>query len=106
MGWYALFKEAAHMNKKLGWLLRPGAGIFFVFLMGFAVAAGLMQYYVLAGITLGQIRNDRLLYGIIHNGIQFFSVEVMLSYAVSNLIACILPYLTDNEGVLLLFSDG
>ena len=40
------------MNKKLGWLLRPGAGIFFVFLMGFAVAAGLMQYYVLAGVEL------------------------------------------------------
>ena len=41
------------MNKKLGWLLRPGAGILFVFLMGFAVAAGLMQYYVLAGVELG-----------------------------------------------------
>ena len=41
------------MNKKLGWLLRPGAGILFVFLMGFAVAAGLMQYYILAGVELG-----------------------------------------------------
>ena len=41
------------MNKKLWRLLRPGAGIFFVFLMGFAVAAGLMQYYLLAGVELG-----------------------------------------------------
>jgi len=41
------------MNKRLGWLLRPGAGIFFVFLMGFAVAAGLMENFILAGAELG-----------------------------------------------------
>ena len=41
------------MNKKLGRLLRPGAGVFFVFLMGFALAAGLMQQYLLAGIEIG-----------------------------------------------------
>ena len=41
------------MNKRLGWLLRPGAGIFFVFLMGFAVAAGLMEQFVLAAAELG-----------------------------------------------------
>ena len=41
------------MNKKLGWLLRPSAGSFLVFLMGFAAAAALMQYYVLAGVELG-----------------------------------------------------
>ncbi len=41
------------MNKKLGRLLRPDAGLFFVFLMAFAVAAGLMQYYVLAFAELG-----------------------------------------------------
>ncbi|MBQ6851942.1 MAG: DHH family phosphoesterase [Oscillospiraceae bacterium] len=41
------------MNKRLGRLLRPGAGFFFAFLIGFAAAAGLMQYYVLAGVELG-----------------------------------------------------
>ncbi len=41
------------MNKKLGWMLRPGAGIFFTFLIGFAGAAGLMQYYLLALMELG-----------------------------------------------------
>ncbi len=40
------------MNKKLNWLLRPGAGIFFIFLMAFCVAAGLMHQYLLAGIEL------------------------------------------------------
>ncbi len=41
------------MNKKLGWQLRPGAGIFFVFLLAFIIAAALMQNYLLAGIELG-----------------------------------------------------
>ena len=41
------------MNKKLGRLLRPGAGTFFAFLIGFTLVAGLMQQYLLAGIELG-----------------------------------------------------
>ncbi|MBR4109028.1 MAG: DHH family phosphoesterase [Oscillospiraceae bacterium] len=41
------------MNKKLERLLRPGAGMFFAFLIGFTLAAGLMQQYLLAGIELG-----------------------------------------------------
>ena len=41
------------MNRKLERLLRPGAGFFFIFLMIFAVATGLMQNYLLAGLELG-----------------------------------------------------
>ena len=41
------------MNKKLGRLLRPSAGMFFAFLIGFTLTAGLMQYYLLASIELG-----------------------------------------------------
>jgi len=36
------------MNKKLGRLLQPNFGIYFVFLAGFALAAALMQQYALA----------------------------------------------------------
>ena len=39
-------------NKKLGWLLQPGAGVYFVIMLGFVIAAGLLQYYVLAGAEL------------------------------------------------------
>ncbi len=41
------------MNKKLGRLLRPGAGTFFAFLIGFTIVTGIMQQYLLAGIELG-----------------------------------------------------
>ena len=41
------------MNKKLGRLLRPSAGMFFAFLIAFTLTTGLMQYYLLAGIELG-----------------------------------------------------
>ena len=40
------------MNKKLGRLLRPGFGWFFVFLFGFAAAAAAMHQYILAGVEL------------------------------------------------------
>ena len=36
------------MNKKLGRLLHPSAGVFFAMLMVFAAAAVLMEYYILA----------------------------------------------------------
>lgn len=41
------------MNKKLGRLLRPNMGVYFVLLFSFAVASALLQQYVLAGIELG-----------------------------------------------------
>ncbi len=40
------------MNKKLGRLLRPNMGVYFVFMLAFSVAAGLLQSYILAGVTL------------------------------------------------------
>ncbi len=36
------------MNKRLGRLLRPSMGIYYAFMLAFAVAAGLMQQYLLA----------------------------------------------------------
>ncbi len=41
------------MNKKLGRHLRPGVGIYFVVLLMFTVAAGLLEQYLLAAGTLG-----------------------------------------------------
>ena len=41
------------MNKKLGRLLRPGMGVFFVFLMLFAGAALFLQQYILAAAEFG-----------------------------------------------------
>ncbi len=40
------------MNKKLGRLLRPNMGVYFAFMLAFSVAAGLLQSYILAGVTL------------------------------------------------------
>ena len=40
------------MNKKLGRLLRPSAGIYFVILLGFSVAAALLDSFLLAGVFL------------------------------------------------------
>ncbi len=40
------------MNKRIGRLLRPNMGFYFVLLLGFAVATALLQAYVLAGIEL------------------------------------------------------
>ncbi len=40
------------MNKKLGRLLQPGVGIYFAALMIVAVAAGILQQFLLAGIVL------------------------------------------------------
>ncbi len=41
------------MNKKLGRLLRPSMGMYFVFLFGFAVAAFVLEYYALAITEIG-----------------------------------------------------
>ncbi len=41
------------MNKKISRLLWPGAGVYFVLLLGFAVAAAVFQQYLLAAIELG-----------------------------------------------------
>ena len=41
------------MNKKLGRLLRPGVGIYYVVLLVFAVAAGTLNQYVLSAVMLG-----------------------------------------------------
>ena len=41
------------MNKKLGRLLRPSVGIFFVFLMLFAGVSLYMQQYILAAVEFG-----------------------------------------------------
>ena len=41
------------MNKKLGRLLRPGVGIYYVVLLVFAVAAGMLNQYVLSAVMLG-----------------------------------------------------
>jgi len=40
------------MNKKLGRLLQPGVGIYYVALVAFTVAAGLLQEFILAGAAL------------------------------------------------------
>ncbi len=41
------------MNRRLGMLLRPNTGVYFIFLIGFGVLAGLWSNYVLAGVELG-----------------------------------------------------
>ncbi len=41
------------MNKKLGRLLRPNMGFYFILLFGFAVTSALLQQYALAAIELG-----------------------------------------------------
>ncbi len=40
------------MNKRLGRLLRPGMGAYFIVLLAFAVAAALLEQYALAGVEL------------------------------------------------------
>ncbi|MBQ5608316.1 MAG: DHH family phosphoesterase [Oscillospiraceae bacterium] len=40
------------MNKRIGRLLRPNMGLYFVLMLGFVVAAVLLEQYVLAGIEL------------------------------------------------------
>ena len=47
-----LQQEAAIMKKKLGRLLQPSVGAYFVYLLIFAVLAALMQYYMLAVVEL------------------------------------------------------
>ena len=41
------------MNKKLGRLLQTSAGLYFVFMLGFAAVTAVMEQYLLAGIELG-----------------------------------------------------
>jgi len=40
------------MNKRLGRLLQPSMWFYFIFMLGFCVAAALLQYYWLAGVEL------------------------------------------------------
>ena len=50
---YPFVRRELLLNKKLGRLLRPNMGVYFVLLFSFAVASALLQQYVLAGIELG-----------------------------------------------------
>ena len=50
------------MNKKIGRLLRPNMGAYFVLLFGFAVATALCGQYVLAGIELAVLAVGVTLY--------------------------------------------
>jgi len=55
-------KETAGSNKKLGMLLRPSYALFFVILFGFAVAAVLLQQYLLAIIEFSAVALFLILY--------------------------------------------
>lgn len=41
------------MDKKLGRLLNPSASLYLLVLLGFGIAAALLEYYILAGVELG-----------------------------------------------------
>ena len=41
------------MDKKLGRLLNPSTGMYFLVLLGFGIASALLGYYILAGVELG-----------------------------------------------------
>ncbi len=47
-----IYEEATALNKRIGRLLRPNMGFYFMFMLGFVVAAVLLQQYVLAGVEL------------------------------------------------------
>ena len=40
------------MNKLLGRLFRPSTWMYYVLLLAFSVAAGVMRYYLLAGVSI------------------------------------------------------
>ena len=46
------YKEEMALNKRLGRLLKPNMGAYFIILFGFMVAAALSQQYLLAAIEL------------------------------------------------------
>ena len=46
-------KEATRLNKRIGRLLWPGMGVYFVLLFAFVVVAAVLEQYLLAGIELG-----------------------------------------------------
>ena len=52
MGSIPIYREAMALNKKLGRLLRPNMGVYFLLLLGFVAATALLQEYVLAGVEL------------------------------------------------------
>ena len=47
-----IYREGTALNKKLGRLLQPNMGFYFMLLLGFALATALLEEYVLAGIEL------------------------------------------------------
>ncbi len=69
------------MNKKLGRLLQQNMGVYFIVMLGFVVAAALMNYYVLALVELGVTAVLFILYLIIQAArrrkIQEFLQETM-----------------------------
>ena len=50
------------MNKKIGRLIRPNMGVYFVLLFGFVIAAAYLQQFLLAGIELGVLAVGLALY--------------------------------------------
>jgi len=55
------------MNKKLGRLLQPRIGVYFLIMLGFSVGAAALQYYVLAAAELGITALAFVGYMIYHN---------------------------------------
>ena len=45
-------KGATELDKKLGRLLKPSAGLYFLVLLGFGITAALLENYILAGVEL------------------------------------------------------
>ena len=56
------------MNKKLGRLLRPNMGVYFILLFCFALVAALLQQYLLAAIELGVLAAGVALYLVLRAG--------------------------------------
>ena len=52
MGSVPICKEATGLNKKIGKLLNPNMGLYFLLLLGFAIVTALTRQYVLAGVEL------------------------------------------------------
>ena len=59
---YPFFEEATALNKKIGRLIRPNMGVYFVLLFVFAAASFYFKQYLLAGIELGVLVIGLVLY--------------------------------------------
>ena len=71
------------MNKKLGRLLHPSAGVFFAMLMVFAAAAVLMEYYILA-IAEFAVTAILLIGYLIHRKYRLKEIQKYLEKALEN----------------------